>query len=773
MKLIIVESPAKCKKIEEYCGEGYKCIASYGHLRGLNSLESIKYELDFETTYDIIDDPKKRRHIEFMRKEIAFANEVILATDADREGEAIAWHICDLFDLPINTTPRIIFHEITKNAICKALQSPTTINMNMVHSQKAREIIDMLIGFKVSPVLWKHIARKKEGGLSAGRCQTPALKLVYENQKKCDEKTREMEYQIVGYFTSKCVPFTLNKTFSEEEVVTEFLTDSNSFQHIFTRTQMDRQFYEPPEPLITSRIQQIASNEMKLSPKETMSICQSLYEQGYITYMRTDCKRYSTEFLSTVKKYIVTRFNRENYIHRNIDILSNESDDAKEAHEAIRPTNISLQSLPEEFTAREKKMYKLIWETTLESCMSSAEYLFFNAIITGAKNTKYSRKFEILDFAGWHQVKQRMCGEFEKLYSFFSQLPIYKEVNFSKISATVGSKGGVTHYSESKLVQLLEEKGIGRPSTYASIIDKIQERKYVKKQDIKGKKIECKEFETDGNVLSEKLVIKEFGNEKSKMVLQEEGNVVITFLNEHFTDLFDYEYTRFMEERLDDVFNGNKKWQDVCRECLINIEDCCNKLSVLGKFEVKIDTEHSYIIGKYGHVIKKTDKFQKISFIPLKQGININLSKLKDGGYKITDLIETETETELEKGNTREKAFNLGNYEEKDIILKKGKYGLYAVWGDKNISLGNRPMENVEYDEVVAKINEQKEKPSSIIRHLNDDISIRCSTKGDYIFYKTKKMKKPKFFRLNGLTEDYKTCQKDVLINWIKTENGV
>ena len=324
--LVIVESPAKCSKIESYLGQGYKCIASFGHIRQLLSLDAIDVNNNFKTKYEISSDPKKKKNIDSMKTYIANSSEVILATDDDREGEAIAWHICDLFNLSIQTTKRIVFHEITESAVQNSICNPRIINMNLVYSQQARQILDLLVGYTITPLLWKYIAKNAENSLSAGRCQSPALKLVYENQQEINKSPGQQVYNTVGYFTNKCIPFDLNKKYESENDIVQYLkniSNLSSFKHIFTRSDPIIVYKQQPEPLTTSRIQQIASNEMHISPKETMKYCQTLYEEGYITYMRTDSKKYSKDFIKTVKTFILQQYNLEKYIHVNIDQLAN------------------------------------------------------------------------------------------------------------------------------------------------------------------------------------------------------------------------------------------------------------------------------------------------------------------------------------------------------------------------------------------------------------------------------------------------------------------
>ena len=827
--LVIVESPAKCKKIEEYLGPGYKCVASFGHLRQLTSLKAIDVNNNFETKYENVDDPKKAKHIEFLRKEVKNADEVILATDGDREGEAIAFHVCMIFDLNITTTKRIIFNEITESAIQQAVKNPTIINMDLVHSQQARQILDLLVGFTISPLLWKYISKNAENSLSAGRCQTPALKLIYENQKEINNSPGNKVYNTIGYFSNKCVPFELNKHYDKEEDMSDFLENSANFDHMYTRTEPSRVFKHQPEPLTTSRIQQIASNEMHISPKETMKYCQALYEGGYITYMRTDSKKYSKDFVESAKGYIIKNYIEEKYINSKIGELVNITPSAtaygvpsltvafgfgslqmgvieeetipkkkvkqekkekqekqekkvkpQEAHEAIRPTNINTKEISEEMGTREKKLYKLIWETTLESCMSPAEYFSFTASLTAYNNAKYTHTSELPDFLGWKIVKNKPEKDTNpnKEYHYLLQIKQNISLTFKKITSIVTIKNTKHHITEAKLVQLLEENGIGRPSTFAKLIDKIQERGYVKKEDVKGKQIICKDFELEDDVLTETNTTREFGNEKGKLVIQQIGTIVMEFLDKNFNELFNYEYTKNMEEDLDKICKGEKIWYQLCDSCLKELNVLCEKLKDEKKHEIKIDETHVYMIGKYGPVIKcvKNDgKKDEVTFIPVKK--DIDLHKLERGEYKVEDIVEC-----VKRNN-----IIMGKYQGLDLLLKKGKYGLYVLWGENTKSLscfGNRPIENVTYMDVIEILDKDKDNDTdvtkeskgfmaNIIRKLNDNISIRNGKFGDYIFYKTAKMTKPQFLKLCGFKEDYKKCNKSIILDWINTEHNI
>jgi DNA topoisomerase-1 len=791
--LVIVESPAKCKKIEQYLGPGYKCMASYGHIRELPSLKNIDIENNFNPTYLLIDNAIKSKNIEFLRKEIKLAGEVILATDDDREGEAIAWHICQVFKLDVSKTKRIIFHEITETALRTAVENPKKINLDLIHAQQARQILDLLVGFKISPVLWKLVStpKGKDNSLSAGRCQTPALRIIYENQKEIDESIEKKVYNTTGYFTNLNLPFELNKQFEDEDGMIDFLDESAEFSHIYTCSLPDKVLKQPPEPFTTSRLQQVASNELHYSPKETMRICQLLYEGGYITYMRTDSKVYSEEFINSASEYIVKTYNAE-YINPNLKPNTNETKEepkkgkkkekkekkenfAQEAHEAIRPTNISLQQLPEDidsntstFGSKERKMYKLIWSNTLESCMSAASFYSITANISAPINSKYTYISELIDFPGWKIVENKFSRD-NPTFQYLQNIKKDTSIQYKKICSKVTIKGSKSHYTEAKLVQLLEEKGIGRPSTFSSLVDKIQERGYVKKEDIKGKEIVCKDFELENGEICEIENKREFGNEKNKLVIQQLGVIVIEFLDKHFDNIFNYKYTSLMEDSLDKISKGELIWFEVCSACNKEIDNLIEGVKNETKFEFQIDDNNTYIIGKYGPVIKcveEKDGKEEITFKSIKKDVDIN--KLENGDYKLDDVIESN-----KKQSTQ---YNLGQYDGKDVILRKGKFGLYISWGENSKTLkelGNRPMENITFDDVKPFL----EQGSSMIREISSSLSIRKGSKGDYLFYKNSRMKKPSFHDIksfiNETNEDYKICNITILKSWINQKYNI
>lgn len=788
--LVIVESPAKCKKIEGYLGPGYKVVASFGHLRNISGLEAINVNNDFTTTYSIIQEELKLKQIEKIRTEITNSDDIIIATDDDREGEAIGWHICDLFGLSITNTKRIIFHEITETAIKVAILNPKRINMNLVNAQKSRQILDLLVGFTISPILWNCVSKTHDTSLSAGRCQTPALRLVYENYLDIKQSPGKLVYNTSGYFTSLNLLFELNKQFDNEMYVKEFLEQCKTWNFIFSTTAPKKTIKKAPEPLTTSTLQQLASNELHMSPKDTMKYAQQLYEGGYITYMRTDSKKYSQEFIESVKKYILTNHN-EQYISQTIDSISISTNDTKdtknkikvskqtsnipapqEAHEAIRPVNINiLSSTIDETTLKGNKaikLYELIWKRTLESCMPSAQYNSISAKISSPLDTEFIYKTEQPIFLGWQIIgySKKDDDKNTKNYQYIQTL----KQNVSIIPKKIESKFSLielkSHYTEARLVQLLEEKGIGRPSTFASLVDKIQERKYVEKQNITGKTVEHTDFslepETD---IVELVSSREFGNEKNKLVIQPLGIIVVEFLLDKFDMFFNYEYTRTMEDNLDKIAEGTMLLNQICSECYNSLTEVTGNLN-LKKFSLEIDEIHSLIVGKHGLVVKRVDPKDRknISFIPVKKNLDLESVKKLDK-LTLEDIIDNNSAENADKKP-------IGKYKGQDLFVKKGKYGYYAQWGKETKTLKDFEADKSNYIDIIRFLDSDTildpKKPVGFVRELNANLSIRTGKYGDYIFYKKPRAKKAQFFKLNGFNSDYKKCDKELLLNWIK-----
>ena len=755
-KVVIVESPAKCNKIEGFLGPGYKCIASYGHFRQLSNLNNIDIDHQFKPTFELM--LSKQQNINKMRQFISQADEVFIATDDDREGEAIGWHICDQFNLPVNKTKRILFHEITKTAILNAIKSPTILNMNTINAQKSRQILDLLVGFIVSPYLWKNITHKSKKGLSAGRCQTPALQIIYDNYKDIKNSPGKMVYSTTGHFTKHNIQFVLNHQYTDKNDVEDYLENSVEFDHVFTRGNERNTTKNPPKPFTTSGLQQTSNTELRISPKETMSICQTLYERGYITYMRTDSTTYCKEFIDKSRSFIKEKWGDE-YVNPDIEKLSERGDtkekrkkgkkgkkekdtndnNAQEAHEAIRPTSILREVIEEDVTSKERRVYNLIWRNTVESCMSHGKYLGLTSKISAYDEKEYKFSTEQCVFPGWKIVNG--YEEVNEIFNFIKSLKQKQILSYNKIYSKVTLKDVKSHLTEAKLVQLLEEKGIGRPSTFSSLVEKIQERDYVKRENIKGKKMTCIDYELTDNELNEIEHEKEFGNEKNKLVIQSLGIMVMEFLNKNFTSLFEYDYTRNMEIELDKIAKGDSIWHDLCQVCYDEIYRLANPLGDSKKIRYVIDDHHDYIVGKHGPVIKYTNG-EEVKFMNVKKTLDVE--KIKSGNYTLEEMLE-ETTTNC-----------LGKYQEEDVYIKKGKYGYFIQYGDNKKSLNDidKEIHDLTLDDVVKIITI----PSNILREINENATIRKSKYGHYIYYKLDTMKKPKFISMNNFKGDFMVC---------------
>jgi DNA topoisomerase I len=933
--LVIVESPAKCKKIESYLGSEYKCVASFGHIRELmtdKGIKCIEIENNYNPLFRIVQ--RQQKHISELRKLIALSKEVLLATDDDREGEAIAWHICVVFGLPIKLTKRIIFHEITKPAMLKAVSRPTVIDMKKVESQKARQVLDLLVGFTISPVLMKCIPRDSfKQSLSAGRCQTPALRLVYDNHLEIERNPGKELYTISGYFTKMNLQYKYDSTIERKEDVENFLERSVSHNYVMENKQPELVKKSPGNPLTTSAIQQKASNDLHYSPKDTMKICQNLYEAGYITYMRTDSIYFSKEFLKKIQEFIDNKYGKT-YIMKDLfdkrslpkdddcDNDENSSDDnddnndedkdrkpkkkilkikkkdgtvikskkakkskkdgtakkknennAQEAHEAIRPTNITLTELTDQHTnekigKREVKMYKLIWNYTMESCMADAECSKLLSTITAPASTStpsststiqknyYKYICEKVIFPGWKIIRgyDKECPEYEFLLSLNTKNP---KLTYNKITAEYTLHELKSHYTEAKLISLLEKKGIGRPSTYSTIISKIQEREYVKKENIPGRKVSCIDYELIGNEIEEIEQEKTIGGEKNKMKIQPLGIKVIEFLIKNYNEVFDYEYTKRMEDELDNIANNKKVWHTLCDECyksitnlspeteelISNLKTENNKQSkekydrIKREIEdsiIKIDDIHSYRIAKYGPVVFKEEissktKKKKTIFMKAKDGLNPD--DIRSGKLKLEDILYIKKERDTPTSSNY-----IGNYNNNDIYLKYGKFGAYVTYGTKNVSIKwldkvkNSRVEINNIDDLLKldivledvvpyverkqnvsdvgadkdagagkdagtvtgiytkstkstkntksiKTNKEVSKNINIsdnnnnkqlLRIISDELSIRNGKFGNYVFYKTSKMKNPKFISIKDYKGDIMNDDLDIIKEWLK-----
>jgi len=751
--LVIVESPSKCKKISNILNANdpiniFEVVATMGHIYELKTIDDVNINNNYKCNYSII--PSKRKTIETIKNKIKTHDDIILACDNDREGSMICLNICNEFKLDVLTTKRIYFNEITESAINYAINNPTTINLNMVKSQQTRQIIDLLIGYKLSPLLWKHFPKSHEQTISVGRCQSPALKIIYDNYCTINEFNEKQSYNTIGYFTNKNIPFKLNQQFDNKQQIIGFLSNEIDYTHILYYNTPILAYKSPPKPLNTCRLLQQSSNEFGLSPTETMEICQKLYENGYITYIRTDSLWYSKEFINNIVQYITTTYNTKTncYLHKNINSLTdeinlNESTKIKTniqgGHEAIRPTNINL--LPTNtnniLNTKEKKIYKLIWETTVKSCMCDAtQYSFKTTVSSSFNNAVYEHTSEMIYFMGWMILnKKRILFDEEnniiddKYYSYLQNIKQNSDVSIKLIHSNMTIKyASSLHFTEAKLIQHLERYGIARPSTFSKIVNTLKERKYIKNTNIPGKEVQCLNYTLQDGTILENEITQLFGQEKNKLVIQPIGIQIMEFLNTHCNDIINYNFTKEMEHELNAISHGELALGNTCNKCNVLINTIIN---------------------------------------------NTNTNNTNTNNTNTNNIItnnNTSTST-CENSNTNIK----GQYNGYNVILKKGKYGLYAMLegcDDKPRSmkeLGNRPIENITIEEIINVIENNKIINNNIIRKITNNIEIRKSKTGEYIYYKTNKMKKPKFFSLSGFNENYKLCELEQIQLWIKT----
>ena len=774
--LLIVESSSKCGSIETYLGSNYKCISCNGHIRTINDLKNINVKGDFETTYTV--DPDKKAHIAKMESIIStFPKEnILLATDHDREGEAIAWHICEVFGLSVETTSRILFHEVTKPALLKAVENPGIIDMNMVRAQQARQVLDLLVGFTISPLLWKYVFKNAQNALSAGRCQTPALRLVYDNEMEARTKAEncKQKHRVQACFFPQNLMFELQKEFETETEICEFLSLSATHSHKFMVHPQKLSERTPPRPFNTSALLQQANNLLHIGAKETMACCQTLYQLGHITYMRTENRKYSPIFIETATKYISGKWT-DKHVHPTL-MQTNGNADTENPHEAIRVTNLNMQNLVligDKNTGAVERVYRMIWQNTVQSCMAPAIFNLIPLEIDAPNQNVYKHTFEIPKFGGFLDAVDKSVVDksvVDKSVELISSMSLRfqtlknKTVNYNYIQSIVGFTNRHSRYSEAGLISKLEDLGIGRPSTFSMLTDVIQTRKYVEKTDIQGIMVECHEYflRADEKEPTVKPVKKTMGAEHGKLVIDPMGIVVIEFLMKHFESIFSYDYTKQMEERLDLVASGKESWNNVCKDCYTEINRLVKEVNKIEKKVYNIDENYSLIFFKDGFLLRHKvllNEEGKPMLKSVKKGLKIDIGKLEAGEYTYEDLAETERRI-------------LGTWREHEIELKPGKFGAYVEYGDdKKVSLSKlkKPLDKIVLEDVVPILDASvEEKPAtSVLRVLTPSLSVRNGKYGPYIFYKTEKMKTPKFFDLKGFDQGFGLCNAEDLLDWI------
>ena len=718
--LVIVESPAKAKTIEKYLGKDFKVSSCYGHIRDLaKDDKSIDKENGFKPTY--IPSPDKKKVIKELKNLRKNSEKVYIATDNDREGEAIAWHLKEILDLDDNEYERIIFREITKNAILKSLENPTKIDMNLVNAQQARRVLDRLVGFEISPILWKKIKR----GLSAGRVQSVAVKFVVDRENEINNFEAKSSFKTTANFMSvsdESFTAELDKRFETIDEARKFLKDCTNKDFIVSKVEKKPSKRSPSAPFTTSTLQQEASRKIGFSPSLTMSTAQRLYEAGHITYMRTDSVNLSDEALESAQKIINDNFGEK---YHNKRVYKTKSKSAQEAHEAIRPTNLGNDNAGKSDT--EKKLYNLIWRRTLASQM--AESIFERTIvkIQSVNNTEFKATGEVLIFDGFLKLYNEI-DDSSKLLPKLEEKSVLKTVKI--LSKEVFTKHP-PRYSEASLIKKMEDSGIGRPSTFAETVRKIKEREYVVKEERDGKIINSKELTLENTKISENVKEEKTGFEKNKIYPTNMGMFVTEFLNENFISSFmDYSFTAKTENQLDQIAFNGKNWNDMLKEFYSGFSDLSNKVPEeryqlekdLGEYEGK---KLKARIAKFGPVIQIGEKEDNDEGFP--KYCNIPYDKL------IKHISIDEAISIINKKDEDNKLVSVKH--DGDLIeLKNGRYGFYLRFKEKNYKIDKDkypdPKELSE-KQLIEIISTPVEKSKDIIKEFFDgSIQIRTGKYG-------------------------------------------
>ncbi|MFP4603831.1 MAG: type I DNA topoisomerase [Bacteroidales bacterium] len=734
--LVIVESPAKAKTIKKFLGKNFLVKSSYGHIRDLEKKNfGIDIDNNYQPRYTI---PENKKEIVKELKDLAKkANVVWLATDEDREGEAIAWHLYQVLELSPEKTKRIVFHEITKGAIQEAIKNPREIDVNLVNAQTARRILDRLVGFELSPVLWK----KVKPSLSAGRVQSAAVRLIVEREREILNFKSTSSYKVTGTFVSGKEQFRadLNQKLKEEKEAKEFLEKCKSAAFQVDSVTKKPAKKHPSAPFITSTLQQEASRKLGFSVARTMRVAQKLYEAGKITYMRTDSVNLSNSAISSASEVIEKSFGKKYVKTRK---YQTKAKGAQEAHEAIRPTYIQNREIGG--TEPEKKLYELIWKRTVASQMSDAELEKTNVKITISNDDKYfNASGEVIKFDGFLKLYIESTDE-ENEKEETGLLPELREgdkLSYKEIRAIQKFSNHPPRYTEASLVRKMEELGIGRPSTYAPTISTIQERGYVVREDRPGTSRKYKEIVLTENVgVNNKT--ENAGAEKKKLFPNDIGMVVNDFLNKHFPEIVNYNFTADVEQDFDKIAQGYIEWSKMIDdfykkfhqkvEKTLEVAERSSGERILGK-DPKSGRQVAVKIGPYGPMVQlgTREEEEKPKFASLQKGQHIETITL-DEALKMFDLPR-----------------NLGKFEGEDVTVAIGRFGPYVKHKGKYASLKKDVDDpfTITLDRAIELIEEKRERDKKkIIKGFEDDkdLLIQRGRFGPYITYKSNNYRIPK-----------------------------
>ena len=754
--LVIVESPAKAKKIEEFLGKDYKVMSSYGHIRDLKKKELSINEQTMEPDYEIPDEKKKL--VTELKATAKKAKKIWLASDEDREGEAISWHLCEVLGLDEENTSRIVFHEITKPAILDAIQHPRHLDMNLVNAQQARRVLDRLVGFKLSPVLW----RKVKPALSAGRVQSVAVRLIVEREREIQKFKSESYYRVSAIFAlinengnATEVKAELDKRFKTHEEVEAFLEKCKDAKFTVEAVNKKPLKRTPAPPFTTSTLQQEAARKLGFTVSQTMMIAQKLYESGRITYMRTDSVNLSTLCTNASKDEIIKVYGSEYSQPR---AYHTHSKGAQEAHEAIRPTYMNETSI--DGTSQEKRLYELIWKRTIASQMADAqiEKTTINIHINNAEE-KFVANGEVITFDGFIKVYRESTDDEDGTEDATHILPAMKEgdeLQRREITATEKFSAAPLRYTEASLVKKLEDLGIGRPSTYAPTISTIQQREYVQKGDKKGVERSYTIDSLKGIKVTQKVKKEIAGNEKGKLLPTDIGIVVNDFLMENFPGIMDYNFTANVEQKFDDIAEGKTEWNKWMKTFDKDFEPEVSKV-------MNARSEHKAGERELG-TDPKTGKpvFVKIGrFGPVAQ-IGSAEDKDKPLFAQLPSNLSIETITQEEALELFKLPRELGEFEGTKVSVGTGRFGPYVQHNRKYVSIpkGEDPM-TITLDRAIELIQEKRETEQK--RHLksfaeDEKLELLNGKYGPYIAYDGKNYRLPKNKMENVEALTYEEC---------------
>jgi DNA topoisomerase-1 len=758
--LVIVESPAKCKKIESLLGSNYICKASFGHIM---KLKSVNIDDDFKTTYEKITDGNKGKNTSELKKISKQCSETIIASDLDREGEAIGYNLIEELKLNPKTTKRIIFNEITKASLTKAVANPTIIDMDLYHAQKARSVLDMIVGYELSPLLWKYIKK----GLSAGRVQSPGLKILCDREDKISSFESDKFYKVQATFklSSHTIESNLSDSIENEEKTQKFLEKCAKSKFEIEDVKSSESNRSPPDPFITSTLQQEASKKHGISPKSCMAMAQKLYENGLITYMRTDSVVLSQKALEDIEVYIMEKHGKKYYQKR---IHKNKGENTQEAHEAIRPTDVNVISVGDKIDDKMiQKLYTLIWRRTIASQMTPMKVNVNKITISISKESKYKFITTInrIIFDGFSKIYKDEDTEVDTEQNEINIGKIEKgqQLVYKKIIASEDCSKPSPRYTEADLIKDLVKKGIGRPSTFSSIITLIQDRGYAEKKSSNGKKTEITVMSLVNGDIETKQEIKITDVYKNRLAVTEIGKVVNKFLTTNFNNIINYTFTSKLENNLDLVSTGKMEWKKLIREVYEVFSPTVYKLRSV---KLSTDEENGKIEKNRRLLGKSTKNDNNIYITHLKNGLVVAESdptgkKLYSKFASVPSEHEYDT-INLDTANDLLKyPYVLGMHEDNEIVVNNGMYGKYMKYNSKNISLTIEQEEDLTVKKALKIIEEdeqrRKDQGSDIIKEFSDAIILKKgkTTKdgkqmSNYILYK------------NGKTNQFISIPKDI-----------